>query len=39
LMDDVFNTKHKRFRMLCEQFMHGHLTDSVKNYMKTKGRV
>jgi len=39
LMDDVFNTKHKRFRMLCEQFLHTHLTDSVKNYMKIKGKL
>lgn len=39
VMDDVFNSKHKRFRMLCEQFLHTHLTDSVRNYMKIKNRV
>lgn len=36
LMDDVFNSKNKRFRMICEQFLHTHLTDSVKTYMSMR---
>jgi hypothetical protein len=33
LMDEMFNTKHKRFKMLCEQFLQTHLTDSVRSYL------
>lgn len=36
LMDDVFNSKNKRFRMICEQFLHSHLTDSAKTYMSLR---
>lgn len=36
LMDEFFNSKQKRFRLFCEQFLHNHLTDSVRNYMKVK---
>lgn len=36
LMDEFFNSKQKRFRMFCEQFLHNHLTDSVRNYMQIK---
>ena len=39
LLDDVFNSKNKRFRMLCEQFLHAHLTDSVRAYMKIKSHT
>lgn len=36
LMDDIFNSKNKRFRMICEQFLHAHLTDSAKTYMSLR---
>lgn len=36
LADELFNSKHKRFRMLCENFLHTHLTDAVRAYMYIK---
>lgn len=32
VLDKVFNSKHNRFRMSCEQFMHNHLTSIIRIY-------
>ena len=36
LMDDVFNSKNKRFKMLCESVLHQYLTDLIKSYNSIK---
>lgn len=36
MTDDTFNSKHKRFKVVCEQALHKHLTDSIRAYFFIK---